>query len=337
MKKFTSLVGSIFIGLITSYGQDAHLRLCIWDGEWMNEVKNNLNQEDSPFIPAREILLQEADQVLNGGVYSVTFKDITPPGGNKHDYMSMGPYWWPDSDKDDGLPYIGRDGEVNPERNTLDNVQMRNMINSVRVLALAWYFSGETSYAQKAVQLIDTWFLDPVTYMTPHLQYGQAIPGRTKGRFIGIIDARSFDTLVDAITVIESSHALSAKQSEGIKSWFEKYFKWLTESEFGKEEEDYINNHSVAYDVQAGAIAFYLGKESYVTKKVLEVPGRRIDHMIVQDGSQPHELIRTKAYGYSVSNLTNFFDIATIGLKAMSIFFIIKTTRVDPFKKPLIT
>ncbi len=26
--------------------------------------------------------------------------------------MSVGPYWWPDPSKPDGLPYIRRDGEV---------------------------------------------------------------------------------------------------------------------------------------------------------------------------------------------------------------------------------
>ncbi len=37
--------------------------------------------------------------------------------------------------------------------------------------------------------------------------------------------------------------------------------------------------------------------------------------MIEADGSQPHELIRTMAFGYSVSNLRNFFDVGIIGLK----------------------
>ena len=36
-------------------------------------------------------------------------------GGDKHDYLSFGSYWWPDPDKPDGLPYIRRDGGVNPE------------------------------------------------------------------------------------------------------------------------------------------------------------------------------------------------------------------------------
>ncbi len=37
--------------------------------------------------------------------------------------------------------------------------------------------------------------------------------------------------------------------------------------------------------------------------------------MIEADGRQPEELIRTNAFGYSVSNLRNFFDAGEIGLK----------------------
>src|SRR5690606_19816581 len=112
-----------------------------------------------------------ADRVMEEGLYSVTFKNITPPGGTFHDYMSMGPYWWPDPEKPNGLPYIRRDGEVNPERNTMDNVQMNRMINSVRSLSLAWFFSNDIRYAEKAEILLNTWFLAPETRMNPHLKF----------------------------------------------------------------------------------------------------------------------------------------------------------------------
>lgn len=150
--------------------------------------------------------------------------------------------------------------------------------------------------------------------MNPHLNYGQAIPGITEGRFIGIIDGRSFAVLVDAIALLEISGALTEEQKAGLRNWFEEYFTWLTTSEFGKEEDNYRNNHSVAYDVQACGIAYFLGKDDYVRQKVGEMPERRIDPMIEADGSQPHELIRTRAFGYSVSNLRNFFDAGEIGL-----------------------
>lgn len=296
-------------------GETDEIRLGGWDYSWMEKVKKDLNDGGEIFLPAFNQLIVEADEALNGGVFSVTFKEMFPPSKNKHDYMSMGPYWWPDPKKEDGLPYIRRDGEVNPERDKLDSSQKNKMINAVRSLSLAWYFSGEEKYAKKAAQLLRVWFLDEETLMNPHLEYAQAIPGRTPGRFIGVIDAASFHELVDAIALLETSGALTSEEKKGIRTWFKKYFRWLVESGHGQNEDNYKNNHSVAYDVQSSGIAYFIGDDEYAARKVRELPRRRIDPMIAEDGSQPEELIRTKAFGYSVSNLRNFFNVGEKGLK----------------------
>ncbi len=62
-----------------------------------------------------EALRSEADKALKAGPFSVTQKERVAPGGDKHDYLSFAPYWWPDPKSKDGLPYIRRDGETNPD------------------------------------------------------------------------------------------------------------------------------------------------------------------------------------------------------------------------------
>ena len=57
----------------------------------------------------------EADRAMSEGPFSVMDKSVTPPSGDKHDYMSQAPYFWADPSKPNGLPYIRRDGEHNPE------------------------------------------------------------------------------------------------------------------------------------------------------------------------------------------------------------------------------
>lgn len=289
--------------------------LGLWDYKWMSKVKKSIQQGNKTYLDALNDLTNRADVALTEGPFSVTFKNLTPPSGSKNDYMSMGPYWWPDPAKPDGLPYIRRDGEVNPERDKLDSPQLSKFINNVSYLTLAWFFSENSLYADKAIDLLRVWFIDPQTKMNPHLKYGQAIPGINDGRFIGIIDGKSFAVLVDAISLLESSGQMQNEDLTAIKKWFEEYFIWLTESNFGKQEEAYHNNHSVAFDVQSCGIAYFLGKKEYVKKKITEMKVRRINPMIEGDGSQPEELIRTRAFGYSVGNLENFIDCGILGKK----------------------
>jgi hypothetical protein len=52
----------------------------------------------------------EADKAMKTGPFSVMQKSIMPPSGDKHDYMSWAPYFWPNPDTPNHLPYIRRDG-----------------------------------------------------------------------------------------------------------------------------------------------------------------------------------------------------------------------------------
>ncbi|MCC5931662.1 MAG: alginate lyase family protein [Cyclobacteriaceae bacterium] len=311
------------------------LKLSGWDLTWMQQVKSSLQKGDNRYKPAFDQVVKEANEALEAGVYSVTYKKMLPPSGSKHDYMSMGPYWWPDPDKPDGLPYIRKDGEVNPERDATDSPQLGKLSNSLRSLALAWYFSDNIAYAQKAAELLRVWFLNEETLMNPHLEFSQAIPGRTPGRFIGVIDGSALGRMADPILLLENSGAMTLEEQAGIRSWFTRYFRWLTESEHGKNEDAYHNNHSVAYDVQSASIAFLIGDTDFAARKVRELPGRRIDLMIEEDGSQPGELIRTRAFSYSVGNLGNFFNVAQIGLPLDVNVFAYKNVKGGSLQKGL--
>src|SRR5262249_18310823 len=107
-----------------------------------------------------------ADKAFAEGPFSVTQKTVTPPSGDKHDYMSQAPYFWPDPSKPNGLPYIRRDGERNPELKKIsDHDQLGRLGEDSRDLALAWYLTGKPAYADRAALLIRTWFLSPATRM----------------------------------------------------------------------------------------------------------------------------------------------------------------------------
>src|SRR5499427_5871483 len=152
--------------------------------------------------PALEALLAEADRALRTGPFSVIVKQLVPPSGDKHDYMSTGPYWWPDPTKPNGLPFIRRDGERNPAHDTsqTDSHSLHALFASVQTLALAYRETSDERYAARAAELLRVWFLKPATRMNPNLNYGQAIAGRTEGRGTGIIETRGLSSLTSALT-----------------------------------------------------------------------------------------------------------------------------------------
>ena len=132
-------------------------------------------------------------------------EDFSSPTGDKRDYISVGRYWWPDSDKPDGLPYIRRDGQTNPEALKNDFMKMSRMMSAVRGLAPLYYFTGDEEAAAHAAGMLKTFFTDPETGMKPHLTYAQAVPGREEGRPLGIIDTYAMIELADCIALLENA------------------------------------------------------------------------------------------------------------------------------------
>jgi hypothetical protein len=265
-----------------------------------------------PFAIAVDSLKVMADRVMRLGPFSVIQKKKIPPSGDKHDYYSLGIYWWPNPDTPDGLPYVRHDGIRNPEYGDYDSPALHQMSESVFTLALAWFYTGHEPYADKSVELLRTWFLDPSTRMNPHLEYGQAIPGRTEGRGIGIIETGSLVYVVNGIGLIRGSEALKDEDLAGLKKWFSEYTDWLISSKNGWDERMYFNNHGSSYDSQVATFAIFTGQDS-VAQMILDSVGiKRISLQIEPDGSQPFELARTKAMSYSIKNIRHLVENAVL-------------------------
>src|ERR1051326_8016502 len=116
-----------------------------------------LVREHSPAVEqAVQQLERTADKAIAAPLVAVTDKHtLLPPGGNKHDYYSLSPYWWPDPSRPNGLPYIRRDGETNPEsKRDLDQPRVAALGENVQALALAYYLTGEEKYAARAAQQV---------------------------------------------------------------------------------------------------------------------------------------------------------------------------------------
>ena len=77
--------------------------------------RQRLAAGDRGLRTAVDRLVAEADVLLHVSPPSVTHKTHVAPSGDSHDYASLAPYYWPDPQSADGLPYVRRDGRRNPE------------------------------------------------------------------------------------------------------------------------------------------------------------------------------------------------------------------------------
>jgi hypothetical protein len=276
----------------------------------LKTIKDN---SDPSKIQALKNLIKSADKILKEGkLYSVMHKKQTPPSGDKHDYMSTGPYWWPDPSKPNGLPYIRKDGERNPEYYEItDSDEMDKVEDETETLALAYYYSKDERYAEHASRIIKVWFLDKETRQNPNLNFGQGIPGINTGRGIGLIETRELNRVIDAAILLQNSKSWSKEDHEGLKKWFAEFLAWMKDSPLGIDEADEHNNHGTYYDVQFISYALFIGRQD-LAKSQLEITKKRIESQIKPDGSQPHELERTTSWGYVNMNLSGFFKIAQL-------------------------
>ena len=284
------------------------------------DLQNNYElivANDTDKVKALKSLLKKADKVLvSASLYSVMDKKQVPPSGDKHDYMSTGPYWWPDPTKPDGLPYIKKDGVRNPTYYDItDSQELDKVEDEALTLALAYYFTRENKYATFASKLIKTWFLNPETRQNPNLNFAQGIPGLNTGRGTGLIETRDIYRVLDAAILIQDSPNWSKDNHLALKKWFSDYLTWMLESPIGKDEAKAKNNHGTFYSEQVIAMALFVDKPEIALNEI-EIFKNRMESQLKSDGSQPLELARTKSWGYVNMNMFGYYLIAKLAENA---------------------
>jgi hypothetical protein len=261
-------------------------------------------------------LRRAADLALAATPVSVTEKTVAPPSGDPHDYMSLSIYWWPDSSKPDGLPYLQRDGQINPQATDMsryDGAKIVRMVGSVETLALAGFLTGENSYSEAAARWLRVWFLEEATRMNPSMRFAQIIPGRTEPRGTGIIESRQLMRVVDAALLLEGTPAWPAADHAALRAWFGRLVDWLLESTQGQMEGRAANNHGTWYDAQVADFALFAGRADVAKDTLAQVGAKRAAKQIADDGRQPLELSRTRSFHYSVFNLLAFAVLGDLG------------------------
>lgn len=311
MKKVTLI---LLLSLKISYGisqTNTTPKTLIMDGNILSNNLNLINAKNEEKLKYLKKLISKSDKILQSKtLYSVTNKKQIPPSGDIHDYMSIGPYWWPDSTKVDGLPYIRKDGVTNPEYYEItDSKEMDKLENDVEMLTLCYYFTKEEKYAEFATKLIENWFINDQSKQNPNLNFGQGIKGRSTGRGTGIIETRELYRIIDASILLQTSKSWSVKNQILLKKWFSDYLKWLVESPIGIDEANSKNNHGTYYSFQVLVFAIFSDNIEIANNEIAIIKDR-LDKQINPDGSQPFELERTKSWNYVNMNMYGYFLLA---------------------------
>ena len=290
------------------------------DGQRMLQTRNKLRAQDPILEPELATLLTQADAALTAGPWSVTDKALIPPSGNKADYVSEAPYWWPTQpltvDNPYGCPYVQKDGQRYPGADAITDTSERGTaFDAIYKLSLAWYYTGDPQYAHRAELDIRTWFVNQATKMNPNLDYAQFIPCQNNGRGIGIIEfAEALPDVIDAVAVLDSgAPGWVERDHKDMTAWFSEFLGWLQTSPNGQDEKAATNNHGSFFDQQEAALALYTGQPALAKSIVLAAQTSRIDVQINGDGSQPLELSRTRSWHYSMFNLMALTRLADVG------------------------
>ncbi|UKS28508.1 alginate lyase family protein [Paenibacillus sp. HWE-109] len=291
-------------------------KLVTLDAATLNEAKRKYLAGDPLITQSVNQLILDAEAALQKPPVSVLDKTTVAPSGDKHDYVSIGVYWWPNPNTPDGKPYIQKDGQQNPEVNTnaFDRTNFGITTTGIRALSLAYFFTENEAYADYASKLLRIWYLDPATRMNPSLNYGQSVPGVNEGRAAGIIETLNILNTLDPATILNGTKYLSNQDLDKFKQWIGSYMTWLLESPIGTDERNAKNNHGNWYDAQVTAYALFSGHTD-VAKKIVEDNKKRIASQIAPDGSMPLELARTRSLHYSTYNMEAMTIVARLGSK----------------------
>ncbi len=291
----------------SGYAEDfSGRRTFLWRPQWLEAIAKDAAQKAER--------IEAAEAALKRGPYSVTDKPKTVPGASPNDYSSIGPYWWPDPAKRDGLPYVRRDGQVNPERSgpEFDKNRLSRLGADLEALSVGYYLTGDSRFADHAANLLRVWFLDPQTRMAPNMNFAQGIPGKVAGRGEGIIEASDLSTIVESIGLLAPSDAFNKAEQQALRQWYADFATWMATSENGEAEMQKRNNHGVFFDFYLSHFAIFAGLESVTGSIIDNFLQYRLAAQMDKQGRFLAELKRTRSWHYSNYVVGGAARLATI-------------------------
>lgn len=241
-----------------------------------------------------------AETLLAAGPFSVTFNPGSAASGDPHDFYSEATYWWPSPE--DPKRYVKRDGVLNPDRFKRHGDDLEELRNTAYLLAIAGYLCDRGDFLHRAVELLETWFVNPKTMMNPHLEYAKGVPYRSTGRCFGIIELVRLPLILHTVHLLQYTET-SPDLIHRLQEWFGHLLTWLRTSKKGHDERDNGNNHSTWWAVHVALLSRLTGNSAGVEDAHRWFTDVFLSRFVAPDGRQPAEISRTRSLHYSIFQL----------------------------------
>lgn len=286
----------------------------MFDGQQLVAAKELAESRNKLLQSAIKDLCQRSDLLLEMKNPTVTDKKNYPDLAKTNDYVSLAKYWWPSSNPG-GIPYVRKDGEVNPEcySENYDSKRLETFCDAVIFLAITSFLSDEKKYADKAISLINTWIVDPATRQNPHFRFSQIVPAVDDVRCWGLIEARRLVYVCDALKILNYLNLIDDQTYRICRHWFWELSQWLEKSEVGRKAIKLKNNIGFWVDLERVVFAKFAGKEKLAEDIIRNSTIPRISEQIELDGRLPAELSRERPYDYVIFTLLAMAGLSKVG------------------------
>ncbi|KAG2218695.1 hypothetical protein INT45_003962 [Circinella minor] len=293
------------------------------------ELRQNKSPPEGEYKEAYESLRKLAQGAMKKGPFSVTIGKSFPhiaASGDPRDFLSYAPMHYNNEEKDGQVIYVRRDGKRNPDCSEVkDQSQLEALAENLTFLCLGYFLLHKSEYANHAISLINTFFINSETRMNPHVDYGQVVRGANnptgKGRAEGIISTRFLARVANVLPLLEDHEGYASVQRP-THLWYANYLQWLLESPIGKKEAAKKNNHHTFYLVQVAAIQQLLYAEGkyrcFPAQKTIQDYYTNVlpQQINKKTGNQPLEASRTLQFHYLEFNLHAAIFLAELGIDA---------------------
>lgn len=260
------------------------------------------------------LLVEKLSYLKHKPYFTVVDKDIKDCYGvNRHNYISLATYYWPNPETTSGLPYIQKDGYANPEGDKYDKDRLRETSFISYYELLLYYLTENREYYYDVKRRLTMFFLKKDTKMFPNMNHAQMIRGINSGRGIGIIDFSA--NMTYTLILLKSLYELNLIEKDfyaDILGWLRKFLDWLRYSDIALQERDASNNHGTMYDFLLLVLYDIFKNNKEIKSLVYFFINERLIKQIALDGSLPKELARTKSKSYSLMGIKGMYDIAAI-------------------------